>query len=86
MYYMAENLEIRRDEIAGRIQLMTGRKLEECVTEVDLSIQRLFHWGAYCDKYGGGVQVCTMLSNYLKCVYNMISFINLCWICVLSLF
>lgn len=24
--------------------------------------------------------------NYLKCVYNMISFINLCWICVLSLF
>lgn len=63
VYYMAENLEIRRDEIAGRIQLMTGRKLEECVTEVDLSIQRLFHWGAYCDKYGGGVQVCTMLSN-----------------------
>lgn len=57
VYYMAENLEIRRDEIAGRIHLMTGRKLEDCLSEVDLSIQRLFHWGAYCDKYGGGVQV-----------------------------
>ena len=36
---------------------MTGRKLQDCVAEVDLSVQRLFHWGAYCDKYGGGVQV-----------------------------
>ena len=71
MYYMAENLEIRRDEIAGRIHLMTGRKLEDCLSEVDLSIQRLFHWGAYCDKYGGGVQV----RHELQC-YHVICTMN----------
>jgi len=57
VYYMAENLELRRDEVANRICQMTGKKLQDCRTEVDLSIQRLFHWGAYCDKYGGTVQV-----------------------------
>nr|XP_022292443.1 aldehyde dehydrogenase family 16 member A1-like [Crassostrea virginica] len=66
VYYMAENLEIRRDEIAGRIYLMTGRKLEDCLSEVDLSIQRLFHWGAYCDKYGGGVQETTLYGATVK--------------------
>ena len=30
---------------------------DECKREVDLSIQRLFYWGAYADKYGGQVQV-----------------------------
>ena len=35
----------------------TGRSLSECKQEVDLSIQRLFYWGAYADKYGGTVQV-----------------------------
>ena len=34
-----------------------GRDIDECKREVDLSIQRLFYWGAYADKYGGQVQV-----------------------------
>ena len=54
---MAENLQIRHEEIAARISKMTGRTIEESRREVDLSIERLFHWGAYCDKYGGTVQV-----------------------------
>ena len=29
------------------------------MNEVDASIQRLFYWGAYADKYGGTVQVKT---------------------------
>ena len=57
MYYMAENLELRREEVANRIHQMTGRTMDDCRKEVDLSTQRLFHWGAYCDKYGGTVQV-----------------------------
>lgn len=57
MYYIAENLELRRDEVASRISEMTGRDLTDCLNEVDLSIQRLFYWGAYADKYGGQVQV-----------------------------
>ena len=57
MYYIAENLELRNDEVALRISDMTGRSLENCRQEVDMAIQRLFHWGAYADKYGGIVQV-----------------------------
>jgi aldehyde dehydrogenase (NAD+) len=36
---------------------MTGKSIEDAKSEVDLAIQRLFHWGAYADKYGGTVQV-----------------------------
>ncbi|XP_078481811.1 aldehyde dehydrogenase family 16 member A1-like [Ciona intestinalis] len=60
VYYMAENLELRRQEIAQRISLLTGQTLENSFKEVDLSIQRLFYWGAYADKYGGNVQETTL--------------------------
>ncbi|KAE8593857.1 hypothetical protein XENTR_v10019349 [Xenopus tropicalis] len=56
VYYMAENLELRRDEVAQRLSTLTGQSKEKALQEVDLSIQRLFYWGAYCDKYGGTVQ------------------------------
>ncbi len=65
VYYMAENLELRREEFAQRLSLMTGVSLEAGRDEVDQSIQRLFHWGAYCDKYGGGVQVSLTLGSLL---------------------
>lgn len=55
--YLAENLELRRQEFIGRLISMTGCTEEVAKQEVDLSIQRLFHWGAYADKYGGTVQV-----------------------------
>ena len=57
MYYIAENLELRCDEVARRIQEMTGCSEVLAHEEVQLAIQRLFHWGAYADKYGGTVQV-----------------------------
>ena len=57
MYYMAENLELRKEEFAGRLVAMTGVTIEDGREEVEASIRRLFHWGAYCDKYGGTVQV-----------------------------
>ena len=64
VYYMAENLELRRGEVAREIVQMTGQSLEEAQNEVDLSIQRLFYWGAYADKYGGTVQVCALLKLF----------------------
>ena len=73
VYYIAENLEVRRQEFAGRIQDMTGKSLEDSLREVDLSINRLFHWGAYCDKYGGSVQV--MLISILS--FNIIPWKNI---------
>ena len=36
---------------------MTGCSVEDATKEVDATIQRLFYWGAYADKYGGNVQV-----------------------------
>ncbi len=57
VYYIAENLELRHDEFANKISAMTGKSLDEAKKEIDLSIQRLFYWGAYADKYGGTVQV-----------------------------
>ena len=54
---MAENLELRREEFAMKISKLTGKKMEDALEEVDASVQRLFQWGAYSDKYGGTVQV-----------------------------
>ncbi|XP_043915174.1 aldehyde dehydrogenase family 16 member A1 [Protopterus annectens] len=56
VYYMAENLELRREEMAHRLSDLSGVSVIEALEEVDMSINRLFYWGAYCDKYGGTVQ------------------------------
>lgn len=66
VYFMAENLELRKEEIAGRIVAMTGGKLEDGIKEVDASIDRLFHWGAYADKFGGTVQETTLYGATVK--------------------
>ena len=36
---------------------MTGQNADEAEKEVMVAIQRVFHWAAYTDKYGGSVQV-----------------------------
>ncbi|XP_074874036.1 aldehyde dehydrogenase family 16 member A1 isoform X2 [Carettochelys insculpta] len=56
LYYVAENLELRREEVASRLGALTGASPEEAQREVDLGLERLFHWAAYCDKSGGTVQ------------------------------
>jgi len=55
-YYMAENLQMRQSEYAAKLQAMTGNSADSCMREVDLSIQRLFYWASYADKYGGVIQ------------------------------
>lgn len=65
VFYMAENLELRREEFANRLAQLTGQTVEEGRHEVDLAVQRLFHWGAYADKYGGEVQVLLVLISIL---------------------
>ena len=56
LYYIAENLSIRHGEFAARIDSMTDVGVEAATKEVDASIERLFHYAAYADKYGGAVQ------------------------------
>ncbi len=60
LYFIAENLDARREEFARRIQSMTGQSLKSAQNEVELSVGRLFTYAAWADKYGGSVQETTL--------------------------
>jgi aldehyde dehydrogenase (NAD+) len=53
LYYIAENLAARHAEFAARIAAMTGTGSAR--REVDASIERLFQYAAWADKYDGAV-------------------------------
>ncbi|HEX8230255.1 MAG TPA: aldehyde dehydrogenase family protein [Chloroflexia bacterium] len=53
LYYIAENLSARAGEFARRIRQQTGGSLEDAQREVELSIDRLFTYAAWADKYDG---------------------------------
>ena len=55
LYYLGENLSIRADEFARRISEMTGQDSKESKEEVKLSIERLFTYAGWADKYDGAV-------------------------------
>ncbi|HUH12788.1 MAG TPA: aldehyde dehydrogenase family protein [Longimicrobiales bacterium] len=55
VYYLAENLSARANELAGRIARLTGAPAEAAAAEVDASVERLFTWAAWADKYDGAV-------------------------------
>ena len=54
LYYLGENLSARADEFARRINEMTGKR--GGAGEVDASIDRLFTWAAWADKYDGAAK------------------------------
>jgi aldehyde dehydrogenase (NAD+) len=56
LYFIAENLSARADEFARRIDALTGVGPQAARREVEQSIERLFMYAAYADKYGGTVQ------------------------------
>mgnify|MGYP000591309377 CR=1 FL=1 len=53
LYYIAENLSARADEFARRLSDMTGKP---GAAEVEASIQRLFTYAAWADKFDGAVK------------------------------
>lgn len=53
LYYMGENLSARAAEFAARIKDETGR---DGIAEVEASINRLFTYAAWADKYDGAVK------------------------------
>ena len=55
LYYLAENLSARGDEFARRIADMTGVSGAKARTEVNASIERLFSYGAWADKFEGTI-------------------------------
>ncbi|QPC84084.1 aldehyde dehydrogenase family protein [Phototrophicus methaneseepsis] len=60
LYYIAENLSARSDEFANRLVALLGATQKEAQREVDASIDRLFTYAAWADKYGGTVQETTL--------------------------
>ena len=52
LYFLAENLDYRRAEFAARIKAQTGGDGD---AEVGLSIERLFAFAGWADKYDGAV-------------------------------
>jgi aldehyde dehydrogenase (NAD+) len=55
LYYLAENLSIRRDEFAERLMQMVDSKKADAFAEVDQSIERIYYYAAMADKYDGRV-------------------------------
>ncbi|MBF6614839.1 MAG: aldehyde dehydrogenase family protein [Chloroflexi bacterium] len=55
LYYLAENLSVRAEEFARQIRRMTGCTEDEASREVEASIERLFTYAAWADKYDGAV-------------------------------
>ncbi|HEX9414869.1 MAG TPA: aldehyde dehydrogenase family protein, partial [Ktedonobacterales bacterium] len=55
LYYIAENLSARAGEFAARIVAQTGGTSADAMAEVEASIERLFTYGAWADKYDGAV-------------------------------
>ncbi|WP_226779640.1 aldehyde dehydrogenase family protein [Oceaniglobus trochenteri] len=56
LYYIGENLSARADEFAARLADMTGATAKQAGTEVETSIDRLFHWAAWADKNDGAAK------------------------------
>lgn len=55
LYFLGENLDYRKDEFANRLRLMTGVSASVAKKEVDLSVERLFAFAGWADKYDGAV-------------------------------
>lgn len=53
LYYIAENLSQREDEIARRLADVVGEK--QARAEVELGIERIFSYAAWADKFDGAV-------------------------------
>jgi aldehyde dehydrogenase (NAD+) len=53
LYYCAENLSQRREEIIGKLAAAVGEK--QAAAELDLSTERIFSYAAWADKFDGAV-------------------------------
>ncbi|HEX7117649.1 MAG TPA: aldehyde dehydrogenase family protein [Longimicrobiales bacterium] len=55
LYYIAENLAARAEEFADRLMRLTASDRALAEREVSRSIERLFHYAAWADKWDGAV-------------------------------
>jgi aldehyde dehydrogenase (NAD+) len=76
-YYIAENLQERAAEFASRISVQTGKSKADADREVTASIERLFYYAAYADKFGGYISE-TQLYGATTCVHEPIGVAAVC--------
>ncbi|MDB5561657.1 MAG: Aldehyde dehydrogenase, partial [Hyphomicrobiales bacterium] len=55
LYFLAENLDYRADEFAARIRAQTGVSAPAAAKEVAASVERLFAFAGWADKYDGAI-------------------------------
>jgi aldehyde dehydrogenase (NAD+) len=55
LFYIAENLSYRSEEFSARLSALTGASAEAAAQEVEQTIERLFYYAAWADKYDGRV-------------------------------
>ncbi|HWA20134.1 MAG TPA: aldehyde dehydrogenase family protein, partial [Devosia sp.] len=55
LYFLGENLEYRAEEFAKRIREQTGESIASAQREVAASVERLFAFAGWADKYDGAV-------------------------------
>jgi aldehyde dehydrogenase (NAD+) len=55
LYYLAENLSARAREFENRLAVSPGLSREQAKREVSKSVERLFYYAAWADKYEGRV-------------------------------
>ena len=55
LFYIAENLAARADEFTARLAGLTNASADVARAEVDLTIERLFTYAAWADKWDGNV-------------------------------
>ncbi len=55
LFYLAENLDARRQDFRRRLSQLTGDDARRAAAEVDLAIRRLFDYAAWADKFDGAV-------------------------------
>ncbi|MEJ6707642.1 MAG: aldehyde dehydrogenase family protein [Amylibacter sp.] len=65
LYFVAENLAARQVEFSARLQDMTGASTKAADREVQASIDRLFTYAAWADKYDGAVHSIPMRGTAL---------------------
>jgi aldehyde dehydrogenase (NAD+) len=53
LYYLAENLAQRREEVVRHLQAAVGEK--QAAAELDASLERIFAYAAWADKFDGAV-------------------------------
>lgn len=55
LYYLAENLSARAETFTARLTALTDKSDTGASREVDLTIERLFYYAAWADKFDGNV-------------------------------